>query len=322
MEGLLTMKNLRVGIPRALLSYSFGESWKAFFRELGIETIASPETTADILKEGIRRSTGDLCLPVKTFLGHVDSLREAVDVLFIPRYVSVEDDAWLCPKIIGLPDMVRASFSALPGLLSPTIHVKRDGDKTAESVSKEMAGSLSLPLSRVLSAYQKAASAHPEAPAHLPPTPYPPVNKASGGLFSDGRMNVGLVGRPYLLLDAHLVKNIGRIILNLGANPVFLRPPEDEIREAMRVIPKWVYWSEGKEVVAAAHAFFKDDDIDGVISVCSASCGPDSFTGELIKRLNARQKPLMSLCIDEHSSAVGIETRIEAFLDMIRKVAV
>ncbi|MBI5846758.1 MAG: hypothetical protein HZB31_02180 [Nitrospirae bacterium] len=83
------MKNPRIGIPRGLLYYSYAESWKLFFSELGCEVITSPETHADILKEGLRHAIGDFCLPVKTFLGHVALLKDNVDLLFIPRYVSV-----------------------------------------------------------------------------------------------------------------------------------------------------------------------------------------------------------------------------------------
>ena len=67
--------------------------------------------------------------------------------------------------------------------------------------------------------------------------------------------------------------------------------------------------------------FFKDRSIHGVINVCSATCGPDSFTGDLIrKRLNVRNKPYMSLSLEEHTADAGIETRLEAFVDMLCNV--
>jgi predicted nucleotide-binding protein (sugar kinase/HSP70/actin superfamily) len=147
------------------------------------------------------------------------------------------------------------------------------------------------------------------------------LSDVSGILSSRRKMNIGIIGRPYLIFDRHISKNLFRHITDLGANPVYIRPDEAEIREAMTVIPKWVYWDLGKEVVAAAHSFFKDSRIDGVINICSATCGPDSFTGDLIrKRLNPGNKPYMSLSIDEHASDTGIQTRLEAFIDMIAKV--
>jgi len=314
------MKNPRIGIPRGLLYYSYAESWKLFFSELGCEVITSPETNADILREGIRHSIGDLCLPVKTFLGHVALLKDNVDLLFIPRYVSVEMESFMCPKMIGLPDVVRACFTNLPRIVDPLFHVKQFGDDAVREFTTPIAKAISQHHPDVYTVFKRHMNAGDEIPAEQ--------NRISelllsevGILSSHRKMNIGIVGRPYLLFDRHLSKNLFKYIKDLGPNPIYIKPAEQDIREAMTVIPKWVYWDMGKEVVTAAHLFFRDNRIDGVINVCSSTCGPDSFTGDLIrKRLNQRNKPYMALSLDEHASDVGIQTRIEAFIDMIAKV--
>ena len=315
------MKNRRIGIPRGLLYYSYAESWKLFFRELGCEAITSPETHADILREGIRHATGDFCLPVKTFLGHVALLKDSVDLLFIPRYVSVEKESFMCPKMIGLPDVVRACFTNLPGIVDPMFHVKQFGDQAIHEFTKPIAKAISLPHREVSASWRKNMNAATEIPGEQNRLSEHLLSEGGGILSSHRKMNIGIVGRPYLLFDRHLSKNLFNYIKDLDANPLFIKPDEADIREAMAVIPKWVYWDMGKEVVTSAHIFFKDDRIDGVINVCSSTCGPDSFTGDLIrKRLNQRNKPYMALSIDEHASDVGIQTRIEAFIDMIARV--
>jgi len=317
------MKHIRIGIPRGLLFYSYAESWTRFFRDLGCEAIHSPETTADILKEGIRHTVSDLCLPVKTFLGHVAILKDSVDLLFIPRHVSMEQESYMCPKMIGLPDMTRACFANLPVVLDPLFHVKQFGDKAIDEFTRPVAEALSVSPSRAADAYRKHMNHHAEVPAEQHRRSERLLTENGAVPRSSGKMNIGIIGRPYLLFDRYLSKNLFHVARKLGANPVSLRPDETEIREAMAVIPKWVYWEMGKEVVAAAHVFFKDDRIDGVINVCSAACGPDSFTGDLIrKRLNRQNKPYMTLSIDEHASDVGVQTRLEAFIDMIARVTV
>lgn len=314
-------RNIRIGIPRALLYHSYAGPWTSFFGELGYDVITSPETTAGILKEGVKKSVGDLCLPVKIFLGHVECLKDSTDYLFIPRYVSIEDDAYMCPKIIGLPDMVRASIPNLPKVVAPMLHIKKDKEKTLACFSKQMASILSLEYRKV----EKILPAIFEAQLNKtdfsgrPDLIFP--EESAIRLSGKDSVNIGITGRPYLLFDKYTGKNILNAIREFGANPVLAHPPEKEIREAMTIIPKWVYWSMGKEVVTSAHVFFKDENIDGVINICSAACGPDSFTGDLIrKRLNPGKKPYMSLSLDEHSSDVGVQTRIEAFIDMLRKV--
>jgi len=314
------MKNLRIGIPRGLLYYSYAESWKLFFTELGCEVISSPETHADILKEGIRHALGDFCLPVKTFLGHVAALKDSVDLLFIPRYVSVEKESFMCPKMIGLPDVVRACFTNLPGIVDPLFHVKQFGDQAVQEFTKPIARAVSRKHGDVLKAFRNNMDSINEMPAVLSRQSEQFLS-GSPGLTSRNKMNIGIIGRPYLLFDRHLSKNLFKYIKDLNTNPIFIKPAEPDILEAMAVIPKWVYWDMGKDVVTSAHIFFKDARIDGVINVCSATCGPDSFTGDLIrKRLNQRNKPYMTLSLDEHASDVGIQTRIEAFIDMIAKV--
>jgi len=315
------MRHLRIGIPRGLLFHCYAESWKLFFRDLGCEVISSPETNADILKEGLRHTVGDLCLPVKTFLGHVAVLKDSVDFLFIPRYISIEQESYMCPKMIGLPDLARACFTHLPRVLDPMFHVKQFGDKAVAEFTRPVAQALSLSSALTAAAYKKNIDHDAEVPAEQHRLSMLLLDKEGSTSPATGRMNIGVVGRPYLLFDRHLSKNLFAFMRKLGGNPVYIRPDAAEIREAMTVIPKWVYWDMGKEVVAAAHTLFKDDRIDGVINVCSSTCGPDSFTGDLIrKRLNQRNKPYMSLSIDEHTSDVGIQTRLEAFVDMIAKV--
>lgn len=315
------MKHIRIGIPRALLYHSHAASWGFFFRELGCEVIFSPETHAGILRDGIRRSVSDLCLPVKIFLGHVESLKDSVDYLFIPRYISIEDDAYMCPKLIGLPDMVRACFANLPGILPPQYHRKRDGVRAAAAFAKEVARMLSLDMQKAEKIFLRSAETAGNGLEQHTFGLSAPAAGTSAEDAGSSLMSVGIIGRPYLVLDQHTGKGLFRTLRELRVRPVFLSPPADEVREAMTIIPKWVYWSMGKEVVTSAHVFFKDDSIDGVINICSATCGPDSFTNDLIrKRLNQRRKPYMSLSLDEHTSDVGIRTRVEAFVDMLRKV--
>lgn len=315
------MKSLRIGIPRGLLYYSYAESWKLFFGELGGEVITSPETHADILREGLRHAIGDFCLPVKTFLGHVAVLKDSVDLLFIPRYVSVEKESFMCPKMIGLPDVVRACFTNLPGIVDPMFHVKQFGDQAIHEFTKPIAKAISQPHADVYTLFKKKMNTGAEIPEQQYSLSERLLSEDAAGLSSHRKMNIGIIGRPYLLFDRHLSKNLFKYVKDLNANPIFIKPEEPDIREAMAVIPKWVYWDMGKEVVTAAHLFFKDDRIDGVINVCSSTCGPDSFTGDLIrKRLNQRSKPYMTLSLDEHASDAGIQTRIEAFIDMIAKV--
>ncbi|MCK4262144.1 hypothetical protein KAX00_03460, partial [bacterium] len=108
---------MKIGIPRSLLYYHYFPLWKSFFEELGLEVVLSSPTNKKILENGVKKAVDDACLPVKLCFGHVMELADKVDYLFVPRLVSVEEDAFTCPKLIGLPDMLRASLDKLPPLL-------------------------------------------------------------------------------------------------------------------------------------------------------------------------------------------------------------
>ena len=106
---------IKIGIPRALLYYQYYPMWQTFFEELGAEVVVSPPTTQTMLSAGSSRVVADTCLPVKVFVGHVLSLVEKCDYIFIPAIRSVKNKVYNCSKFLGLPDMTKA--------VSPCLHL-------------------------------------------------------------------------------------------------------------------------------------------------------------------------------------------------------
>lgn len=293
-------KGVRIGIPRALLYYRYGSIWKELLRHAGFEVVVSPQTTEAIQNIGLSLSVADLCLPVKGFLGHVAILKDAVDALFIPRYISVEKSAYMCPKFIGLPDMARAAIRNIPRVIDPVMN-----NKTGRNID----------FIYELNAQLSISNAGRDEQLRILDMP---VEREYS--FSEGAMTIALAGRPYLVLDTHMNKGIMRYLNTLGIKTVYYIPDLYSVEKTMLTLPKSVYWTLGKEVVTSVHTMLGNRDIDGIISLVNAGCGPDSFLGELINRsLDIRQKPYMSMTIDEHTSDAGLQTRLEAFVDMIAK---
>ena len=105
---------IKVGIPRALFYYQYYPMWQAFFEELGAETVVSSPTNKDIFTSGNSRAVAETCLPVKVFFGHVISLVDKCDYMFIPAIRSMGKKAYNCSKFLGLPDMTRALIPECP----------------------------------------------------------------------------------------------------------------------------------------------------------------------------------------------------------------
>ncbi|KUK36216.1 MAG: CoA enzyme activase, partial [Thermacetogenium phaeum] len=116
----------RIGIPRALLYYYFYPLWREFFTGLGMQVVVSPETNKRIMDAGVKVTLSEVCLPVKILFGHVLALADEVDYLFVPRIIKVEPRAYICPKFMGLPDMLRARIPDLPPLLEPAVDMRKE----------------------------------------------------------------------------------------------------------------------------------------------------------------------------------------------------
>ena len=108
---------MKVGIPRGLFYFYHYPLWKTFFRDLGVEVEVSSDTNRTILDKGIQLALDETCLPVKVYYGHVWQLcNRQVDYIFLPRIVSIEPKSYICPKFMGMPDMIK-SFLKLPPVI-------------------------------------------------------------------------------------------------------------------------------------------------------------------------------------------------------------
>ncbi len=99
--------NKTIGIPRGMFYYDYYILWEEFFKNLNTKVVISPpKTNKDILNRGISTCVDEACLPVKVFHGHVNYLKDKVDYIFIPKFISLYKREYCCPKHLGLPDMV------------------------------------------------------------------------------------------------------------------------------------------------------------------------------------------------------------------------
>src|SRR5690554_5601503 len=108
------MNYMKIGIPRSLLYYYYYPFWQSLFPKLGCQIVLSDTTNTDILDIGVKDTISEICVPIKVYVGHVLNLLEkGVDYIYIPRLVSIRKGVTLCPKFLGLPDLIKNS---LPGI--------------------------------------------------------------------------------------------------------------------------------------------------------------------------------------------------------------
>lgn len=321
----------RVGIPRALQFYQHYPLWRTWLEDLGLETVVSPPTNREIVTAGAKTVADVTCLPVKVYAGHVCWLRDhgGVDFAFSPAIWSLEPGAFHCSKFKGLPDIMKATIPDCPPLIDPEVdpHGRRlEAASAFARVARRFAWS---PLKRQR-AWEHAQQVdrdyrtlmvreqltYPEALVWL----YGPGWITAERIPNPkAPLTVGLVGHPYCLYDDYLNHNLVRRLGDLGVNVITSEMVAPEAAERGIALTtgetRWFYdrWMSG----AAGH-FLQSRQVDGLIAGLAFACGPDSTMMETIMRRAHRWgQSCMSLVLDEHGSATGMVTRLEAFVDML-----
>ncbi|HHY99996.1 MAG TPA: 2-hydroxyglutaryl-CoA dehydratase, partial [Tissierellia bacterium] len=93
---------------------------------------------------------------------------------------------------------------------------------------------------------------------------------------------------------------------------------EDILAREADNLYKRPFWTFVRENYGFALNSAKEKKVDGIIYVSSFNCGTDSVIIELIKN-GLPDFPFLILKIDEHTGEAGINTRIEAFRDMLER---
>lgn len=286
--------------------------------------IVSRNTDKGIANQGICSAVSEACYPIKIAYGHVMELgNQQLDYVFVPRLMSVEKNYYICPKFMGLPDMIRAQMNECP----PIIDLCVDHCQDKRYFKKEFnrwTGILGANQRQLAEAWQESKKVLID------------VNDVcSSGYNLDeaiqiwegekvdrpepGDLTIGLLGHCYTLNDELLSLGIIKRLREMNVNVVTaeMRNPKD-VERAVLGLPKRMFWTVGRQQIGAALDMDKDSELDGLIYMSCFGCGPDSIVSEVIQH-RVSQKPFMMLTVDEHSGEAGTVTRLEAFCDMLRR---
>jgi len=303
---------MMVGVPRALLFHQYGDCWTAFLDAAGFEQVVTAPTTADMVATGGMRADNETCLPVKVFAGHLLDLKGRADVILVPRVISQRRGLKACPNYLGLPDLARSFDRRSPPVLGPVMDL---ADRKARWTREwyEMARDLGAGRQAALQAVRRMrdvlSRGHEEHAVLEKPSAAGPTVGIAGHLYNvrDGRVSLGLIDR---------IRDMGASVAT--AERVAVR----DLRRELRTLPRKVSWESESTIVGAVLHWSRAASVDGVIYVSSFACGPGSMVGALLEDQLGREHsvPFMNIVLDEHSAEGGLITRIEAFLDMLKRV--
>ncbi|MBS3872514.1 MAG: hypothetical protein KGZ92_04425 [Firmicutes bacterium] len=311
-----------IGIPRALLYYIYFPLWRRFFSELGVKVVLSAPTSEEFLTAGARAVVDEVCAPVKIAMGHILSLAPHVDYVLVPRFVSVEPRAYICPKLMGLPDMIRHNGLKMPPVLAPDIDLSR-GYLGLLRVLTEVSRVLGKGWWPSARAFYQALSEVKRTRRKLMTglTPEEAFHGTMRRRKPGRRMRIAVLGHPYSIYDPLLSMNIIDRLRSHGIDVVTAEMlPEEHIALGLRRLKKKLFWTQSKMVLGAGLYFLHDDDdVEGIIVLSSFGCGLESLVADMLERFARRKEfPLLHLTVDEHSAEAGLVTRLEAFVETVR----
>jgi predicted CoA-substrate-specific enzyme activase len=309
-ENFNQKKEFTVGIPRCFSVHSLYPLYSWFFHELGIKTILSDE----IAHEGVARAESAYCFPAEIAHGAVqDIINKKAEYIFVPHFKdmpSMEKDvhANFCPITQSLPYYIQKAFPNVPEeKLIPLIVSFKFGEAKALEYFYKLGEQLSIPEDEIKAAFRKGVKKQEE---------YLKASKKMGTeALKTAREHdhpvIALLGRPYNAFTPEANMGIPRKFSSRGYSII----PFDILPEGDEKIFENMYWYYGQLDMKAA-ARLKDEENIYITFITNFSCAPDSFILHYLKWMMGT-KPFLILELDSHSADAGVDTRVEAFLDII-----
>lgn len=301
------MKNITIGIPRSLLYFRYHQLWQAFFQELNCKIVISPPTNRQIFNDGINLSVDENCLSVKVYLGHINYLKDKADYILVPRIVTVYKNEQSCRKFSALYDNIVNTFKNIK-LIEYTVDVE-NGE--TEFIGFFKAGlKINKNPFKVISAYIKAKNRHKEFNNQMI------KDQKKLMRLKDKDLTILIVAHPYVIRDIYIGRPIVQFLEKEGVRILYSDVINSDIaKKRSKKISTDIYWTESMEFIGAID--YHKKHIDGIIYVTVFSCGPDGLVVDLCQK-KIKNIPSIMLVIDELQSEIGLVTRLESFIDILR----
>jgi predicted CoA-substrate-specific enzyme activase len=312
--------SLTIGIPAGLHIYDEILFWRIFFDLLSIRTVTSEDYQTPV-KDGKNLTSAEFCSPIAAMHGHVNYLSTRADHIFLPVYLEESRDTktnkQYCYYTQFVSSVISAqnNFNSSKKLLTPLlkysygdVSVKLELFRMLESIGLTDIGLINLSL-----AYEKAKKQFQAVKQEWK------LNYTMNTDDGDD-IHIMLLGRPYTVLSPAMNNNIPELIEKMGIGTFYMdmMPEKQTEISVTNELIKSIQWKFASKILAAAETVAQTENCYPVL-VTSFKCTPDAFVIEYFKEImEAGQKPYLILQLDEHDSAVGYETRIEAAIRAFR----
>ena len=316
---------MKSGITRALLYYYYYPLWKTLFTELGCEVVVSNETNKKTISEGARVTETEMCVPIKIYNGHIaELLKTDVDYIFVPQMHRMNKE-YYCPKFIGIIEVVKYSFEKDNDRFLFLNYITKNDDLNDLSVHMPLCNKLGVTRGQLKKALKKAVEVQKKFRS-LCEKGYT-VTEAYDVLFNDanikphtgGKLNIALLGYVNNVYDSYVSMNTINRLREMDVNVLtFDMLPDEAVKKDKNAI-KEPFWVFARKIYNGSKHLIKECKIDGIIHLTAFGCGPDSIIGRLMEGdTDDANIPFLTLRVDEHTGDNHTQTRLEAYIDMLK----
>lgn len=344
---------MKVSFPR------FGHdtpALKTFLDELGVDVVLPPVNSRRTLELGALHSPELICMPYKITLGNMieaaqlgaDTIlmaagarkcrfgyyhylqdralkRLGFDCRLVPvsQYSAYQFAFHVIPDALGVSPMrvIRATWTMIrKSLLTQEFRELLNRKRAVDFEGAEAAYRQALPLIESARTEREMRAVQAELRRLFAVNGDRPV------------LRFGLVGEIYFMIEQFANQEIEKELGRLGVEVVFERSLHRHLRHLLSSDPKFTRSArlarrylrecpggEAHRTVGEA-IYFAEHGLDGIVHIFPFTCMPENMALEALEKLSEDAGvPVLSLSFDEHTSRTGLLTRLEAFVDLVKR---
>lgn len=303
----------RVGISRSFFTNTLFPLYYNFFTRLGFNVVLAGESRA----EGVDKKEAAFCYPVELSHGFMqDLVQKKPDFIFLPHITEIYNSGENLPKktcvlLQSENYYLKSAFKDdLQGIkiLDPVLNFS-NGYDSALNEFLGMSASLGRSKNQVVEAYGYACIELDKMFSE-----FRSIGKETLRRLEENPEEFAIVlfGRGYNAYAKEANLGVPQKFASRGVTII----PHDFLPSEHLESYKHMYWAMGQQILKGARMIKQHPQLFAAF-ITNFSCGPDSFIIPYFRKIMGR-KPSLTLELDSHSADAGINTRIEAALDIIK----
>jgi len=307
-----------VGISKSFQTNTLYPLFFNFFNELGC-TVVLPDTVDE---EAVKKGMTSFCLSGQIALGWFKNLLDKnCDYIFMPQIMEMhvskqkeyrKEYQTVCMFIQGEPFYQKSTFlkyiSNPPIMITPALNFMKGYD-TQEDEFIKIATDMGFSEKEGKSAYKIACDKQQDFFNEMKNEGKKILKRLEE---NPDKIAVVLFGRPYNAFTLEANKGVPFKFASRGIEVI----PYDFLEYELEDNYKETYWEMGQRIIKAARIVKRHPQLFGCY-LTNFLCALDSIMIQHFRDLMG-SKPSLTIEVDEHTADAGVDTRVEAFMDIVK----